>query len=209
MKTMLIGICGGSGSGKTTLARKILEYLGPEKASLINMDSFYKYQPNTTYEERTKTNYDHPNAFDVDLFFNSLGMLKDGKDVQIPVYDFTIHNRAEGEWKKVEARPVILVDGILLFTFPEIVNLLDLKIYVDSPADIRILRRLVRDMSERARSVDSIVSQYLTTVKPMHDQFTEPNKNEADIIVPDGGFNENAFKLITTAIDRYIEDLVK
>lgn len=203
---MLIGICGGSGSGKTTLAKKILESFGPEKASLINMDSFYKYQPNTTYEERCKTNYDHPNAFDIDLFYNSLGMLKDGKDVQIPVYDFTIHNRSDGEWQKVEAKPIVIVDGILLFAFPEIVELFDLKIYVDAPADIRILRRLIRDMSERARSVESVVSQYLTTVKPMHDQFTEPNKNVADIIVPDGGFNEKAYKLITTALNKYIEE---
>lgn len=204
MKTIAIGFCGGSGSGKTTLAKRIADELG-EKAVLINMDSFYKYQSAPTYEERAKTNYDHPDAFDSDLLEDCIEMLKDGKDVEIPKYDFTIHNRSSEPWTHVKAAPVILVDGILLFAFPNIVDLLDLKIFVDTPADIRILRRLLRDVKERERSVDSVVDQYLTTVRPMHDIYIEPYKRIADVIIPDGGFNEAAYSLVVDAVRKRLE----
>ena len=199
MSAIVIGLSGGSGSGKTTLARRIVKELGKD-AVLINMDSFYKYQSAPTYEERAKTNYDHPDAFDADLLEDCIEMLKDGKDVQVPVYDFTIHNRSSEPWTLVKSAPVIVVDGILLFAFPSIVDLLDLKIFVDTPADVRILRRLLRDVKERDRSVDSVVDQYLTTVRPMHDIYVEPNKRLADIIIPEGGFNEAAYKLVIDAI---------
>jgi len=203
MKPIIIGICGGSGSGKSTLSNKIVEALA-DKATIVYMDNFYKYQPNTTYEERCKTNYDHPNAFDTEVLINCVSELKEGKATKIPVYDFTIHNRSEAEWLTVESKPVIILDGILLFAIPDLLKLMDLKIFVDTSADVRILRRLVRDVNERARSVESVVEQYLTTVKPGHDMFIEPTKKFADIIVPDGGLNEKAYNLIINAINQQL-----
>lgn len=205
MSNLLIGICGGSGSGKTTLAQNLTEKLG-DKAVLISMDSFYKYQSAPTYEERAKTNYDHPNAFDADLLYDCMAMLKDGKDVQIPIYDYTIHNRSDKPWETVEARPVIVIDGILLFAFPKLVELMDLKVFVDTPADVRILRRLLRDVNERERSPESVVEQYLTTVKPMHDKFIEPTKGLADLIVPEGGFNTVACDVLCGAVEKLIAE---
>lgn len=203
MSNLLVGICGGSGSGKTTLAKNLTEKLG-EKAVLISMDSFYKYQSAPTYEERAKTNYDHPNAFDADLLYDCMAMLKDGKDVQIPIYDYTIHNRSDKPWESVESRPVIVIDGILLFAFPKLVELMDLKVYVDTPADVRILRRLLRDVNERERSPESVVEQYLTTVKPMHDKYIEPTKSLADLIVPEGGFNTVSCDVLCGAVEKLI-----
>jgi len=204
MKTMIIGICGGSGSGKTTLSKKLLESLG-DKATIVYMDNFYKFQPNTTYEERCLTNYDHPDAFDADILIQCVKELKEGKNTKIPVYDFTIHNRSEEEWQTVEAKPIIILDGILLFAIPELLEFFDLKIFVDTPADIRILRRLRRDVRDRARSIDSVIEQYTTTVKPMHDKFIEPTKKYADIIVPEGGKNEKAYNLIINALVHQME----
>ena len=199
MSAIVIGLSGGTGSGKTTLAKKIVEELG-DKAVLVNMDSFYKYQSAPTYEERCKTNYDHPDAFDGDLLEDCIEMLKDGKDVEVPVYDFTDHNRASGPWTHVKAAPVVVVDGVLLFAFPNIVKLLDIKIFVDTPADVRILRRILRDTRDRGRSVESVVDQYLTTVRPMHDIYVEPYKRIADIIIPEGGKNAAAYNLVIDAI---------
>jgi len=204
MKTMIIGICGGSGSGKTTLSKKLIESLG-DKATIVYMDNFYKFQPNTTYEERCLTNYDHPDAFDADILIQCVKELKEGKNTKIPVYDFTIHNRSEEEWQTVEAKPIIILDGILLFAIPELLEFFDLKIFVDTPADIRILRRLRRDVRDRARSIDSVIEQYTTTVKPMHDKFIEPTKKYADIIVPEGGKNEKAYNLIINALVHQME----
>ena len=205
MSNLLIGICGGSGSGKTTLAKNLAEKLG-DKAVLISMDSFYKYQSAPTYEERAKTNYDHPDAFDADLLYDCMAMLKDGKNVQIPVYDYTIHNRSEEPWVPVESKPVIIIDGILLFVFPKLVELMDLKVFVDTPADVRILRRLLRDVNERERSPESVVEQYLTTVKPMHDKFIEPTKGLADLIVPEGGFNTVACDVLCGAVEKLTDE---
>ncbi|MBQ4507240.1 MAG: uridine kinase [Firmicutes bacterium] len=197
----IIGFCGGSGSGKTTLALKIKEALA-DRAVIVNMDSFYKEQIGKTYEERTKTNYDHPDAFDSKLFVKCLSELKSGKPTDIPVYDFTIHNRSNQPWTHVEPRPVIIADGILLFAFPEVTELLDLKIFVDTQADVRILRRMLRDVNERGRSMQSVVDQYLGTVKPMHDRYIEPYKAIADIIVPEGGYNTVACDMIVDALLR-------
>lgn len=203
VSNLLVGICGGSGSGKTTLAQNLVSKLG-DKAVLLSMDAFYKYQSAPTYEERAKTNYDHPDAFDSDLLADCLAMLKDGKDVQIPVYDYTIHNRSDKPWEKVESKPVIVIDGILLFAFPKLVELMDLKVFVDTPADVRILRRLLRDVNERERSPESVVEQYLNTVKPMHDMFIEPTKTYADIIVPEGGFNTVACDVLCGAVEQLL-----
>ncbi len=199
MSNMVIGICGGSGSGKTTLAKNIASALG-NNAVLISMDSFYKAQPGTTYEQRCLTNYDHPNSIDIDIMVKCLADLKEGKPTDIPVYDFTIHNRSDEPWQHLESAPVILVEGILLFAFPEAVKLLDRKIFVDTDADVRVLRRVERDMNERGRSLESIVTQYLETVRPMHLQFVEPYKAMADIIVPEGGKNDVALEIILGSI---------
>ncbi len=196
---MIIGICGGSGSGKTTLAKNIAAALG-NNAVLICMDSFYKAQPGTTYEQRCLTNYDHPSSIDIDIMVKCLKDLKGGRATDIPVYDFTIHNRSDEPWEHVESAPVIIVEGILLFAFPEAVQLLDRKIFVDTDADVRVLRRVERDMTERGRSLESIVSQYLETVRPMHLQYVEPYKAMADIIVPEGGRNDVALEIILGSI---------
>ncbi len=203
MSNLVIGICGGSGSGKTTLARNIAAALG-NNAVLISMDSFYKAQPNTTYEQRCLTNYDHPNSIDIDVMIKCLKRLKEDKDTDIPVYDFTIHNRSDEPWEHVKSAPVIIVEGILLFAFPEAVKLLDRKIFVDTDADVRVLRRVERDMTERGRSLESIVSQYLETVRPMHLQYVEPYKAMADVIIPEGGKNDVALEIILGSIFKKI-----
>ena len=196
---IVIGICGGSGSGKSTLARKIKEEFG-DRASIVSMDSFYKYQPNTTYEERTKTNYDHPDAFDTDIMIECVKELKAGRDTKIPVYDFTIHNRSSQPWETVKATPVIILDGILLFAFPQLVELMDIKVFVDTDADVRILRRVHRDVIRRGRSVESVIDQYLNTVKPMHEAYVEPYKKLADVIIPEGAHNSVAREMVISLI---------
>ncbi|MBR3302381.1 MAG: uridine kinase [Firmicutes bacterium] len=196
---IVIGICGGSGSGKSTLARKIKEEFG-DRASIVSMDSFYKYQPNTTYEERTRTNYDHPDAFDADIMIECVKELKAGRDTKIPVYDFTIHNRSSQPWETVKATPVIILDGILLFAFPQLVELMDIKVFVDTDADVRILRRVHRDVIKRGRSVESVIDQYLNTVKPMHEAYVEPYKKLADVIIPEGAHNSVAREMVISLI---------
>jgi len=196
---IVIGICGGSGSGKSTLARKIKEEFG-DRASIVSMDSFYKYQPNTTYEERTKTNYDHPDAFDTDIMIECVKELKAGHDTKIPVYDFTIHNRSSQPWETVKATPVIILDGILLFAFPQLVELMDIKVFVDTDADVRILRRVHRDVIRRGRSVESVIDQYLNTVKPMHEAYVEPYKKLADVMIPEGAHNSVARDMVISLI---------
>ena len=195
MKRIVIGFCGGSGSGKSTLARKVKEEFG-DQATIVCMDSFYKAQPNTTYEERCKTNYDHPDAFDADIMLQCVKDLKEGRDTKVPVYDFTIHNRSDQPWENVKSTPIIVLDGILLFAFPQLVELMDVKVFVDTDADVRILRRLHRDVRKRGRSVESVMEQYLGTVKPMHETYVEPYKRLADIIVPEGGRNTVACAMI-------------
>ena len=186
----MIGLCGGTGSGKTTLARKIYNSLGSENAVLIGMDSYYKANWDIPYEQRIKTNYDHPNAFDTELMVHHLKDLKEGKSILCPVYDFTQHQRRRNEYTRVESKSIIIIEGILLFESLALRSLLDVKIFVDTDADVRILRRITRDVHERGRSLESVITQYLTTVKPMHEQFVEPSKKYADIIIPRGGENK-------------------
>ena len=200
---MVIGIAGGTGSGKTTITRKIMQHFGGN-VSVIYHDNYYKAHHGMSYEERAKLNYDHPDAFDTDLLIEDIKRLRRGETVHCPTYDYTIHDRAE---KTVTVRParVIIVEGILIFQSRELCDLMDIKIYVDTDADVRILRRIVRDVRDRGRSLESVVNQYLTTVKPMHEQFVEPSKKNANLIVPEGGKNLIALEMIINRIQRHID----
>lgn len=199
MDTILIGIAGGSGSGKTTLANRLIEYFGENEVSLLRHDNYYKRHDEMTYEERTRLNYDHPDAFDTELLCRHIGELKAGRPVEMPVYDYSVHNRSD-QTTTVLPNPVIILEGIMIFAEPELVKRMDFKIFVDTDADERILRRIIRDVNHRGRSLDSVIDQYRTTVKPMHDQFVEPSKRKADIIIPEGGRNEAAMQVIVELI---------
>lgn len=181
----MIGLAGGSGSGKTTIAQSIVEAVGPDDVVLIQHDAYYRDQTHLPLEERAKVNYDHPDSLETDLLVEHLRVLLAGRAIERPVYDFTVHNRA-AETVEVEPHPVILVEGILVLTEPDLRDLMDLKIYVDTDADLRIARRWERDIKERGRTFDSVRDQYLHTVRPMHLQFVEPSKRYADIVIPEG-----------------------
>lgn len=195
MKTIIIGIAGGTGSGKTTLTARLRDHFGEDEVSVINHDSYYKRHDELPYEERCKLNYDHPDSFDTALLVEHLQALRRGESVEVPVYNYAIHNRSD-KTVTVHPAPVIIVEGILIFASPELCELMDLKVFVDTDADVRILRRIVRDVKARGRTLDSVVTQYLTTVKPMHEQFVEPSKRKADLIVPEGGRNLVALELL-------------
>ena len=200
---MIIGIAGGTGSGKTTITQSIVERFG-DNVTVLYHDDYYREQHSMTYEERCKTNYDHPDAFDTDLFLEHLDKLRSGEAIESPVYDFTIHDRSD-RTKSVRPAPVILIEGILIFVDSALTDRMDIKIFVDTDADVRILRRLERDVKERGRSIDSVIGQYLGTVKPMHEKFVEPSKKMADIIVLEGGRNSVALDLIMNKIDTFIK----
>ena len=196
MNNLIIGIAGGSGSGKTTLACRLKALFGEDEVRLISHDSYYKRHDELPFEERCKLNYDHPDAFDNALLIYHLQELKAGRAIDCPVYDYADHNRSN-EVQHIEPAPVLIVEGILPFVEPELCAMFDYKIFVDTDADERILRRLVRDVKERGRSLDSVINQYLTTVKPMHEAFVEPSKRNADIIVPNGGENTTGISSFT------------
>lgn len=203
MDTMIIGIAGGTGSGKTTLTERLkAEFQGD--VSVLYHDNYYKSHSDMTYEERAKLNYDHPDAFETERMIADLQALRRGEAVECPVYDYTVHDRSP-QTLVVQPTKVILVEGILIFAEPELRALMDIKIFVDTDADVRILRRLTRDVKDRGRSLDSVVEQYLSTVKPMHDQFVEPSKRYADVIVPEGGKNLVALMMIIQRIAYHIE----
>ena len=195
MNTVIIGIAGGSGSGKTTLTNRLWKQFGPDEVSVLNHDSYYKRHNELPYEELCKLNYDHPDSFDTPLLVEHLKALRAGQPVKVPIYDYSIHNRTD-RTVTVYPAPVIIVEGILIFASPELCEQMDMKVYVDTDADVRILRRIMRDVKQRGRTLDSVVEQYLTTVKPMHEQFVEPSKRKADLIVPEGGRNPVALQLL-------------
>ena len=197
-KPMIVGVAGGTGSGKTTLAAHIAKSFG-DGVAVITHDSYYRLQQGMTYEQRCLTNYDHPDAFETDLLCAHLDALCRGESVDVPVYDYTIHNRSD-QTVCVKPAPLIVLEGILIFSDADLRERMDLRIFVDTDADERILRRILRDTKERARSLDSVVSQYLTTVKPMHEAFVEPFKRYADVIVPGGGNNPVALEMIVQCI---------
>ena len=202
MDMLTIGIAGGTGSGKTTLTDNIVTASGKD-VSVIHHDSYYKAHNDMSYEARSRLNYDHPDAFDTELMLEHLKLLKAGKSVEVPVYDFTIHNRSD-RTETVRPAKVLVVEGILIFAERALCDQMDIKIFVDTDADVRILRRILRDVEERGRSLESVVNQYLTTVKPMHDQFVEPSKRRADVIIPEGGNNTVALEMVMERIRGYV-----
>ena len=197
MDIMVIGIAGGTGSGKTTITKKLVQRFGGD-VSVIYHDNYYKAHHNMPYEERAKLNYDHPDSFDTDILIEDLKQLRAGHSIKCPVYDYTD--------RTITVRParVIIVEGILIFQSRELCDLMDIKIFVDTDADVRILRRIVRDVRDRGRSLDSVVNQYLTTVKPMHEQFVEPSKRNADIIIPEGGYNQVALEMVVERVRAHL-----
>ena len=202
METMIIGIAGGTGSGKTTLTHRLQEIFG-SNVSVVYHDNYYKRLDELTYEERCKVNYDHPDSFDTDLMVEDLKRLAAGEIIHCPVYDYTVHNRSN-EFVEVRPTKVVIVEGILIFEHKALRELMDIKIFVDTDADVRILRRILRDVKERERSLESVITQYLTTVKPMHEQFVQPSRQFADIVVPEGGHNLVALDMITERIRSHI-----
>lgn len=196
--TIIIGIAGGTGSGKTTLVNKLKEALGDEVLTLTH-DHYYKANDHLTFEERTLLNYDHPNAFDTEMFIEDLIKLKEGLPIERPCYDFSLHTRSKETVIEIPKK-VIIVEGILIFENIELRKIFDIKVFVDTDADVRIIRRILRDVKERGRGLDSVVSQYLNTVKIMHEEFVEPSKKYADIIIPQGGYNKVACSMLLDKI---------
>ena len=203
MNNLIIGIAGGSGSGKTTLSLRLKERFGEDEVRLISHDSYYKRHDELPFEERCKLNYDHPDAFDNDLLLAHLKQLRAGHSIQCPVYDYRVHNRSD-RTIRIDPAPVVIVEGILLFAVPELCDQLDIKVFVDTDADVRILRRILRDVKRRGRTLDRVINQYLTTVKPMHEQFVEPSKRKADLIVPEGGRNQVALEMLMHRVARHL-----
>lgn len=183
---MIIGICGGTGSGKTTIARRIVEAVGREKVILIEQDSYYRNLGDMPLDARRQTNFDHPDSIDSDMLVNHIKRLKSDLPIEMPIYDFRTHTRSR-ETEHIETKPVVIVEGILIFSEPRILDLLDVRVFVDTPDDIRFIRRLQRDITERGRTVDSVIGQYYATVRPMHYEFVEASKRHADLIIPEGG----------------------
>lgn len=208
MRPLIIGVAGGSGSGKTTVARRVAEALDGAKVAFLDMDAYYRDHHALSHDELRLLNWDHPDAFDLDLLAQHLGELAEGRAIQKPVYDFVRHRRAE-ESHRVEPADVIVIDGILLLVEERIRARLDIKVFVDTDADIRLIRRIRRDMARRGRPLEEILDQYLTTVQPMHLQFVEPSKRYADLIIPRGGENTVAIDLLLAAINRRLAGVAR
>jgi len=205
MKTpVIIGIAGGTGSGKTTVARAIYDRVGPDRIEWISHDSYYRNFDGLSAEERTKINFDHPDSLETELLTRHLDVLIKGSSVEVPVYDFATHSRKAEETQRVEPRKVIIVEGILVLAEPELRKRLGIKLFVDTPADIRFVRRLTRDIESRGRSLRSVVEQYMTTVRPMHEEFVEPSKRYADLIIPEGGENQVALDAIISRVEHLL-----
>ena len=205
MKPVVVGVCGGTGSGKTTVSQAILDRVGAERIAFIQHDSYYRDLSHMPFDERTGINFDHPDSLDNELLIRHLRQLCAGQPAAIPVYDFTTHTRRP-ETRTVEPHRVILLEGILIFADKALRKLMDVKIYVDTDADLRFIRRLQRDIAERGRTMESVVQQYLNTVRPMHLEFVEPSKRYADIIIPEGGFNTIAVDMVVARIAAMLEE---
>src|SRR5512142_3310986 len=200
---LVIGIAGGSGSGKTTVAQEILNRVGPDRIAFLQHDSYYKDLTGLPPAQRAEVNFDHPNSLETELLIQHVLALRDGKAVQVPIYDFA-HHRRTGETFEVLPHRGVMVEGILIFADKELRELFDIKIFVDTDADIRFIRRLERDIAERGRTMESVVKQYMETVRPMHLEFVEPSKRYADLIIPEGGFNQIAIDMIVARINAMI-----
>lgn len=200
---LVIGIAGGTGSGKTTITRKMVERFG-SAVSVIKHDNYYKEHHAMSYEERSKLNYDHPDSLDTDLLVEHIKALKNGESIECPVYDFSIHDRSDAI-EVIKPTKVLVIEGILIFADKRLCNQMDIKIFVDTDADVRILRRIIRDVKKRGRSLDSVVNQYLDTVKPMHEQYVEPSKKNADIIIPEGGHNIVALDMVMERVNAHLK----
>ena len=202
MDTLIVGIAGGSGSGKTTLTDALVDRFG-DGLCVVHHDNYYRAHDDLTYEERTKLNYDYPGAFDNDMMAGHLRLLREGRSVRCPVYDFTVHNRSRETVELVPKR-IILVEGILIFAVPELCEQMDIRVFVDTDADVRLGRRVLRDVGERARSVRSVVDQWQNTVKPMHELYVEPSKKNAHLIIPAGGMNQVAQAILIHHLEHYL-----
>ena len=197
--SLIIGICGGTGSGKTTVANRILESVSASEVVFIQQDSYYRNITDLPLDYRHLANFDHPDALDNDLLVNHVRRLKAGEAVELPLYDFRTHTRMN-ETRHVEAKPIVIVEGILIFADPRLLEQMDIKVFVDTPDDIRFIRRLRRDLDERGRTLESVIEQYVATVRPMHMQFVEPSKRHADVIIPEGGHNLVSIDLLSGKI---------
>ena len=204
MEVTVIGVAGGTGSGKSTLVKRLQEAFRSEDVATLCHDYYYKAHPELSYEQRTQLNYDHPQAFDTDMLVEHIRALKNNQTIERPVYSFVEHNRTD---EKVPVKPskVIIIDGILIFENKELRDLMDIKVFVDTDADVRLARRILRDVRDRGRSMESVISQYTTTVKPMHEEFVEPSKKYADVIIPEGGFNSVAVQMLIQNIRSIVE----
>ncbi len=203
-KPVVIGVAGGSGSGKTSVTKAIYEHFKGHSILMIEQDFYYKDQSHLPFEQRLNTNYDHPLAFDNDLLIEHLNALLQHESIEKPVYDYTLHTRSE-DVIIVEPKDVIILEGILILEDERLRDLMDIKLFVDTDADLRIIRRILRDIKERGRSIDSVIEQYISVVRPMHNQFIEPTKRYADIIIPEGGQNHVAIDLMVTKIQTILE----
>jgi len=201
---LVIGIAGGSGSGKTTVAQEILNRVGPDRIAFLQHDSYYKDLSGLPPVQRAEVNFDHPNSLETELLIEHIASLRDGKPVEVPIYDFSIHSRT-GQTFTVAPHRVILVEGILIFTEASLRKLFDVKIFVDTDSDLRFIRRLQRDIAERGRTTEAVIKQYKTTVRPMHLEFVEPSKRYADVIIPEGGFNAAALDMVVARVDALLK----
>jgi uridine kinase len=202
---MIIGISGGTGSGKTTVANRILETVSADQVVFIQQDLYYRNLKDMPLDYRNAANFDHPDAVDNELLINHLKKLRAGEAVELPIYDFRTHTRLPAT-TRINPKPIVIVEGILIFAEPRLLELMDIKVFVDTPDDIRFIRRLQRDIAERGRTVDSVIEQYLATVRPMHMQFVEPSKRHADVIIPEGGHNVVSIDLLSGKIRAQLAD---
>ena len=206
MQNLLIGISGGTGSGKTSFALEIMKHFPSGEVVLVDQDSYYKDLSDLPLEERKKVNFDHPNSVDFDRLIDDLKALKNNVPIKKPVYNFVTHTREKDKYTTVVPKKVIILEGIMIFVIPELRELIDIKLYVDTDADVRVLRRIVRDINERGRDLENIIEQYLNQVKPMHEEFIEPSKRWADLIIPEGAHNKEAIRFVVNRIKTLLSE---